>query len=105
MRTNQAYKNRVTSRGGKRSSIIAACMLFGVLLIQLSVRLSITDRAYRLEELRESILAKDTLLRETRLDLARTIDPIFLKKHARQRLSMGVTPPQRIRRIDIGSKQ
>jgi hypothetical protein len=101
---HNSHQARFAQRGqsSKKHSVYAAITLFAVLLMQLSVRLSITERAYQLEERRESILAKDILLRETKLDLAKTIDPIFLKRHARQRLQMGVTPPQRIRQIETG---
>lgn len=82
-------------------SIISACLLFLVLLLQVSVRVVLTERAYKLEEVRASILSSDELLREARLELARVYDPVFIKQQAKERLGMEATPPQRIRRISL----
>ena len=83
--------------------IFPAVILFLVLLLQVSVRIMLVEKSYKLEEVRSSILSNDELLREVNLELARLYDPVFMQQQARSRLGMSATPPQRIRHVIPGA--
>jgi len=91
-------KNRQTD---SRFPIFSALTLFCVLLLQVSIRVTLTERAYELEEVRASVMSNDELLREAHLELARVYDPAFIKTQAYNRLGMTATPPQRIRQFNL----
>lgn len=79
----------------------APMLLFVVLVIQLSVRICILEKGYRLEELRRETLQNDAHLRQRRLDYAFMSRPTNLARSAERRLGMTNLTPQQIRKLDL----
>lgn len=88
----------VAAKSSSRAYKIAVCF-FIVLLAQLWIRVSLIQSAYTLEYLRKKVLSNDSFLRQQRLELAYRTRPSALLEQAKARLSMEVSPPQRIRQI------
>jgi hypothetical protein len=92
---------QVRSRRGRRAwkHLLPPVLLFSALLLQLTIRIEIIERGYRLENLREQALKQDNHLRSERLELAFATRPKILTDEAKQRLHMLALCPQRVRQL------
>src|SRR5262249_9132649 len=83
----------------KLAHLLPPIFLFAALLLQLIIRIEITERGYTLESLREEALKADNELRTLRLQLALVTTPTRLTDVAEQKLGMNPLCPQRVRQI------
>lgn len=88
-------------RSLKHRQIIPAVLLFIALAAQLWVRITIIEKGYSLEKLRETALENDIRLRQLRLDYAYLTRPMVLTERAKKELRMESLVPQRIRRMVV----
>ena len=93
----------------KRSSskwlpLISASILFVALLAQLTVRITIIQKSYGIEELRQQNLSYDQELRQLRLQLESAVNPQRLRSRAHKELGMKLIKPQQVRQLLLKTK-
>lgn len=69
-------------------------------MAQVWVRLLFIEFGYRLEELRNTALKNDALVRDERVEYALMIQPEHLSRSAEERLGMKKITPQQVRKIN-----
>jgi len=82
---------------------VAPLILFGALICQLYVRVSIIEQGYRVEELRRNILSADEQLRQLQLDAAYIARPQRLSEIAANSFGLVRTSPQNVRIVEVVS--
>lgn len=90
---------RVRRRKRHLKRLIAPLLLFVTLLAQISIRVRLIEEGYEFERLRVEALAKDSALRQAKMELAMVTRPGDVTEKATKRLGFVGADPVQVRAL------